>query len=53
VEEAYDADEAFSTSASTFVMPVVKINDMEIGNGGPGPVIKRLRKLYIDLALSA
>jgi len=53
VEEAYHADEAFSTSASAFVMPVVKIDDKIIGSGEPGPVTKRLRKLYLDLAMSS
>ena len=52
VEEAQQADEAFSTSASSFVMPVVKIDGVVIGNGDPGPVTHRLRNLYIRFALS-
>ena len=53
VEEALQADEAFSTSASSFVMPVVLIDEKTIGHGKPGPFTKRLRSLYIELALSA
>ncbi len=49
-EEAYEAAEAFSTSASSFVQPVVKIDDRILGNGVPGPVAQRLRELYIEMA---
>ncbi|WP_108260900.1 D-amino-acid transaminase [Mangrovicoccus ximenensis] len=48
IEEAKDAAEAFITSATTFVMPVVKIDGAEIGGGKPGPVAKRLREIYIE-----
>jgi D-alanine transaminase len=50
LDEAYAASEAFITSASTFVMPVVKIDDQVIGTGEPGPTAIRLRELYIDTA---
>ncbi|MEZ5801066.1 MAG: D-amino-acid transaminase [Nitratireductor sp.] len=49
-EEAMDADEAFVTSATTFVMPVVSINGKGVGNGNPGSVTLRLRELYIEEA---
>ncbi len=48
IEEAQSADEAFSTAASIFVMPVVEIDGQPIGSGKPGPVAKRLRELYLD-----
>jgi D-alanine transaminase len=48
VAEAQGADEAFSTAASIFVMPVVEIDGQTIGSGTPGPVARRLRELYID-----
>jgi len=51
VEEAYNAREAFSTSASSFVQPVVKIDDHHLSNGAPGPIAMRLRELYIETAL--
>ncbi len=46
--EARAADEAFVTSASAFVMPVVEIDGQPVGTGTPGPVAKRLREIYID-----
>lgn len=46
--EAQDADEAFITSASTFVMPVVEIDGAPIGTGKPGSVAARLREIYLD-----
>src|SRR6056297_3660040 len=42
IEEAKEADEAFITSASAFVMPVVEID------GTPGSVTARLREVYLD-----
>jgi len=51
VEEARHANEAFVTSATTFVYPVVRIDGRRIGDGTPGPVTKRLRALYIAMAL--
>jgi len=50
VEEAQAAAEAFSTSASTFVMPVVTIDGKTISQGVPGPVTQKLRARYIKLA---
>lgn len=46
--EARAADEAFITSASAFVMPVVEIDGQPVGQGAPGPVSRRLREIYID-----
>lgn len=48
IEEAQDADEAFITSASTFVMPVVEIDGAPVGTGTPGSVAARLREIYLD-----
>jgi D-alanine transaminase len=53
VEEAQAADEAFITSATTVVMPVVSIDGKLIGNGNPGSVTLRLRQLYVDAARKA
>lgn len=50
VEEAHEAAEAFYTSASSFVMPVIEIDGRRIADGVPGPLTKRLRELYLDLA---
>jgi D-alanine transaminase len=50
VAEALAAKEAFITSASTFVAPVVEIDGQAVGGGKPGPVAGRLRALYIAFA---
>lgn len=52
IEQAKQAQEAFITSASTFVMPVVNIDGVALGDGNPGPVSKELRKTYIEMALA-
>ena len=48
IDEAKVADEAFVTSATTFVMPVVEVDGTQIGDGAPGNVAKRLREIYLD-----
>ena len=48
IDEAKTADEAFFTSASAFVMPVVEIDGAALGGGTPGPVTARLREIYLD-----
>lgn len=45
VQEAYDAEEAFNTSAVALVVPITKIDGHVIGSGEPGPVA---RKLYAE-----
>ena len=47
VEEAIAAREAFLTSASTFVLPVVEIDGKTIGDGQPGPIARQFRALYL------
>jgi len=44
VDEAYAAREAFVTSASQIVMPVVSIDGRPVGNGAPGLVATALRR---------
>ena len=44
VEEAYRAREAFLTSASQIVLPVVRIDGRPVGNGAPGSIATALRK---------
>jgi D-alanine transaminase len=48
IDEAKAADEAFVTSASTFVFPVVEIDGTALGDGTPGPVARRLREIYLE-----
>jgi D-alanine transaminase len=49
-DEAYRAREAFQTSATTFVLPVVRIDGRAVGDGTPGPLSARLRALYLQAA---
>ena len=48
LSEAKAADEAFITSASAFVMPVVEIDGQALGTGTPGTIAARLREIYLD-----
>ena len=48
IDEAKAADEAFITSASAFVTPVVALDGTPIGDGRPGPVARQLRAVYLD-----
>jgi D-alanine transaminase len=46
LDEAYEAREAFITSASQIVLPVVRIDGRTVGTGKPGPVASALRRAY-------
>lgn len=46
VDEAYAAREAFLTSATQSVMPVVRIDGRPVGNGAPGLIASALRRDY-------
>ncbi len=48
IEEAQSADEAFITSASAFVTPVIEIDGAKLGGGTRGSVAGRLREIYIE-----
>jgi D-alanine transaminase len=50
LEEAFEAAEAFNTSASLLVVPVVSIDGRPVANGRPGPLTRRLRELYLQMA---
>lgn len=50
VAEAKRAREAFVTSATSFVTPVVRIDDAVLGDGRPGPLSRRLLGWYRDYA---
>jgi len=53
VEEAKEAMEAFITSATNFVLPVVKIDGKPVGDGRVGEITRQLRQLYIKTRLSS
>jgi D-alanine transaminase len=48
IAEAQQADEAFVTSASAFVMPVVEIDGAAVGTGAVGQLVPRLREIYLE-----
>jgi D-alanine transaminase len=48
VEELFAAREAFVSSASALVMPVVEVDGRPIGNGGPGTLTSELRRRYVE-----
>jgi D-alanine transaminase len=52
LQEAQSAHEAFITSATACVMPVVKINTNQIGDGKPGKFVTALRAEYIKQAVA-
>jgi D-alanine transaminase len=49
-DEARQAKEAFITGAGTLVLPVVSVDGKPVGEGTPGPVAMKLRRLYIERA---
>ena len=48
--DALAAKEAFITGAGTLVLPVVTVDGKPVGEGKPGPVATKLRRLYIEQA---
>ncbi|NDV28184.1 D-amino-acid transaminase [Desulfovibrio sp. JC010] len=48
IEEAQNAVEAFMTAATSFVTPVIEVDGVELGDGTPGPVTRRLGEVYIE-----
>lgn len=46
VEELKSAREVFLTSSSSYVLPVVKVDDCVIGNGAPGSIATDLRRVF-------
>jgi len=51
IVEATQAKEAFVTSATTFVGPVVEIDGTQIGDGKVGNIARRLREIYLEESL--
>jgi D-alanine transaminase len=52
-EEAKDAAEAMVTAASAFVLPVTRIDGVQLGDGRCGPITRKLRETYIEFARSS
>ena len=53
ISEAQTAAEAFCTSATSFVTPIVEVDGVSIGDGKPGPLTMRLRDIYLTDALAS
>lgn len=53
VDDVKAAREAFFTSAGAFVTPAVSIDGAKIGDGKPGPIALKLRRLYLEKARAA
>jgi len=48
LDELRNADEIFVTSTTSEVMPVVKLDEREVGNGKPGEVTRKLQTLFVE-----
>jgi len=51
-DELHSAREVFLTSSTSYVLPVVKVDDHVIGNGQPGSISNKLRDIYKDFMTS-
>jgi D-alanine transaminase len=51
VDEALAADEAFMSSATTLVIPIVEIDGKPVADGRPGAVTLKLRAMYVEMIL--
>ena len=45
-EDLFNADEAFLTSTTRELVPIVKVDSNKIGNGSPGPITKKLLQAF-------
>lgn len=46
LEELTSAQEIFTTSATGLVLPIIELDGVPVGTGKPGPVTRRVQKLY-------
>ena len=53
LEEAQNAREIFSSSATTFIWPVIMLDGKPVGEGKPGEVATKMRKIYGEMAAKA
>jgi branched-chain amino acid aminotransferase len=49
LQEVFDSDEVFLTSTTKKVLPVTQINNKIIGEGSPGPMVKKLLKEFFEI----
>jgi len=48
INDVLEADELMLTNSSWQVLPVVRVEQEEVGDGEPGPVTMRLREALLD-----
>lgn len=48
IAEAQDAAEAFQTSATSLIAPIVRIGEKSLNGGVPGPVTRQLQAYYLE-----
>ncbi len=48
-DELKKADECFLMGTTTDVMPVIRVDDLKVGTGKPGPITKKLQKALFEL----
>ncbi len=51
--DIFCSQEAFLTGTAAEIIPVVKIDDRDIGSGMPGPVTKRIIEAFRELTMSS
>jgi branched-subunit amino acid aminotransferase/4-amino-4-deoxychorismate lyase len=44
-----DAQELMILGTSMEIMPVIQVNDWQVGNGKPGPITKKLQRAFNEL----
>jgi len=49
IHDLYNADEAFFASTSLEIQPLVEIDGRTIGNGGEGPITKRIHEKFNEI----
>ena len=52
IDEALQAREAFLTAATSYVMPITRIDGQAVADGAPGPLTRRLREVYTAFAVA-
>jgi D-alanine transaminase len=48
LQQALDADEAFISGASSYILPVIDIDGHELSGGKPGGLTRQLREIYLE-----
>ena len=52
LEDVYSAEEVFLTGSAAEIVPVIKVDGKQIGDGTPGLITRRVADLYSQLRTS-